>query len=77
VVDGRLSVSFSLSTSRPSQLELLDVGGRMLRRIEVGSLGPGNHLVDLSPGNRMVPGVYIVRLAQDGRYLIRRVAILR
>lgn len=77
VTDGRLLVSFSLPTAHPSQLDLLDIGGRVLRRIEVGTLGVGNHIVDLSPGTRMVPGVYFVRLAQDGRLLTQRIAILR
>jgi hypothetical protein len=77
VVDGRLTVSFSLSTVHASQIELLDIGGRVLRRVEVGTLGVGNHLVDMSPGTRMVPGVYFIRLTQDGRHLIQRVAVLR
>jgi hypothetical protein len=77
VVDGRLSVSFSLTTAHRSQLELLDIAGRVRRSIEVGALGAGNHLVDLSPGSRVVPGVYFIRLVQDGRRLIQRVTILR
>ncbi len=60
-----LQVSFSLPSAAPAKLELIDVAGRAVEIIEVGSLGAGNHVTRL--GNKQVrSGVYLVRLTQAG-----------
>ncbi len=64
---GHVTVAFSLAADGPASLEVLDVAGRRLVHREVGSMGPGNHMLPLGPGFRPAPGVYIVRLLQGDR----------
>jgi hypothetical protein len=72
----RLLVSFSLPSSSPARLELLDVAGRRVALREVGSLGAGAHQVRL--GSDAPPsGVYFLRLIQGGSLASHRVAIVR
>jgi hypothetical protein len=71
----RMAVSFTLPSSEPATLELLDVSGRRWLDREVGSLGAGAHRVELSTGGRVPPGLYFLRLAQGGRVASSRVAI--
>lgn len=71
----RMAVSFTLPSSEPATLELLDVSGRRWLDREVGSLGAGAHRVELSTAGRVPPGLYFLRLAQGGRVASSRVAI--
>ena len=50
-------------------------GRRVLTR-EVGSLGPGRHAVKLGSTRAVPAGIYWVRLAQNGRALTARAAIV-
>ena len=75
---GAVTVSFTLPSTAPATLELLDVAGRRLISRDVGSLGAGQHLVRLDDGAaRLNPGVYFVRLSTGGHQLISRGAIVR
>ena len=71
-----LVVAFTLPSSRPATLDLVDVAGRNVRRHEVGSLGPGSHTVSLGEAGSFPAGVYWLRLAQDGRWVSRRATVL-
>jgi hypothetical protein len=72
----RLIVEFVLPTAAPARLELLDVSGRRVVIREVGSLGAGDHRVDLAPEHRLAPGLYLVRLTQSANVRVTRVAVL-
>ena len=72
-----LWVSFVLPNASPGTLSLVDVTGRVARAMNVGSLGPGRHLVNLGNGQRFTPGVYLVRLVQGARVATRRVVVLK
>jgi hypothetical protein len=72
-----LNVAFSLPQARPATLMLLDVSGRELTAREVGSLGPGRHLVRLDAAGHTPPGIYWLRLTQGGRSLVRRGVVVR
>jgi hypothetical protein len=74
---GALTVAFTLPSWAPATLELLDVGGRRLIGREVGSLGAGGHLLRLDDGLRLAPGMYWLRLTQNGRALIKRGVAVR
>ena len=76
-VGGALTVAFSLKGAEPAELELIDVSGRRVATQEVGSLGPGRHVLNLAEGLRIQPGIYIVRLTEAGHSLTQRVAALR
>jgi hypothetical protein len=72
-----LKVSFSLPDALPATLALVDISGRLVRNSEVGSLGAGPHVVDLAAGDRLPPGIYLVRLMRAGRTLTTRVSVIR
>jgi hypothetical protein len=72
----RLSVAFTLPTSAPAWLQLVDVGGRRVVEREVGSLGAGRHAADLGEGRRLAPGLYLVRLMQGTSIRARLVVVL-
>jgi hypothetical protein len=71
-----LTVAFSLPGGDPATLALFDLGGRVLRTIDVGGLGAGTHSVDLASGLDLTPGVYWIRLTQGGRVLTRKAALV-
>lgn len=73
---GRLTVSFSLPGPSAARLDLLDVGGRRVASLEVGSLGAGRHQVRLGEDRPLHAGLYFVRLCQGRDIATARVAIL-
>jgi hypothetical protein len=62
-----LMLSFSLPSAEPAMLELFDLGGRRLFGREVGSLGAGQHRLDMGAGAALRAGVYVLRLTQGQR----------
>jgi hypothetical protein len=72
----RLDVWFTLPGREPATLELFDLGGRRVARREVGSLGPGEHMVTLGSMPRLRPAMYFVRLTRGDARLVVRVALL-
>jgi hypothetical protein len=73
----QLSVAFTLPTTAPATLELVDVSGRRVAERKVGSLGAGRHTLDLGQGQHFAPGLYLVRLTQGTNTRTTRVAVLR
>jgi hypothetical protein len=69
-------VSFSLGSSAPASLQLIDVAGREWLSREVGSLGAGAHQINLVAAGRVPPGLYFVRLSQAGSVALSRVAVV-
>lgn len=74
---GELSVSFALASASAARLELLDVAGRRVLFREVGSLGPGQHVLRLDEAKGLPAGIYSVRLVQGTREMVARAAIVR
>jgi hypothetical protein len=72
---GASRLGFSLPSNDPATLEVYSVDGRRVLTREVGSLGAGSHFVELSPG-LVRPGVYWIRVTQQGRSLTKRGVIL-
>ena len=74
----RLGVAFTLPSAASATLELLDVAGRRVVRREVGGMGPGAHVLDLSnAAAELHSGVYTIRLTQAGRTRTGKVTIVR
>ena len=71
----RMSVAFTLPSDAPARLELMDVSGRRVLGRDVGALGAGEHLIDLTTSGRVEPGLYFLRLTQAGRVASSRVAV--
>ena len=68
-------ISLALPDATPATLELLDVAGRQLARLQVE--GVGEHpRVNVSEGLALEPGIYLVRLTHGGRSLTRRVTVV-
>ncbi|MCC6348419.1 MAG: VCBS repeat-containing protein [Candidatus Eisenbacteria bacterium] len=73
---GDFSVSLALPQGgRGARLELLDLAGRRVAEVPLGSYGPGVHAVPLRSAG-LHPGVYLVRLAGHGALSTRKVALL-
>jgi hypothetical protein len=70
------SVAFTLASSEPATLEVVDVTGRRLMGRSVGALGPGRHQVRLDERS-LDPGVYWVRLSQAGRMASTKASVVR
>lgn len=74
---GALTVCFTLPSGTAASLELLDVAGRRIAAREVGSLGAGQHTLDLGEGQHLAPGLYLVRLTQGANTRVKRVVVLK
>ena len=62
-----MKIAFSLATDDSATLEVYSVKGRCVLRRQVGSLGVGNHVIDLRRDGDIRPGVYWLRLTQLGK----------
>jgi hypothetical protein len=74
---GTIHTWFSLPSRDPATLELIDVTGRRVAWREVGSLGPGRHTMALGSSTQLRPGLYFLRLTQNGRVMNARAALVR
>ena len=70
-------VHFSLPDAASAQLEILDITGRRIALRQVGTLGPGDHILPLGLTRRIEPGIYIIRLTRKDGRLTRRAVVLR
>jgi len=74
---GRLAVEFVLRDASPARLELLDVAGRVLRTRDIASPSQGGRSLEFSDAAALRPGIYFLRLLQNGSEARARVAITR
>jgi hypothetical protein len=70
-------VGLTLPSDRPARVELFDVAGRVVAARDLGALGAGPHRVRLGVSSTLAPGIYWVRLAQDGAVAFLKAAVLR
>jgi hypothetical protein len=71
-----LHVRFRIPAPRPAALELYDLAGRRLYVADAGTLGVGEHVLDLDPDNRLEPGIYFVTLTDGHERLTARAVVL-
>jgi len=69
-------VSLTLATSEPARLEVIDLAGRRLGAREIGSLGPGEHVVSFPELAASPAGIYWVRLTQGARTARTKAAVM-
>lgn len=69
-------VSFSLDRSGPARLEAVDLTGRRVSHVEFHGTA-GRHLHRLDGGERLAPGIYLLRLTQAGRTASTRLTVIR
>jgi len=72
-----LRIAFTLPDAAPAHLSVVDVAGRVVRSRDVGGLGGGAHVVDLSAGAPLPAGVYLVHLTRGAEALTARAVIVR
>ena len=72
-----LSVAFSLPDAAPARLDVLDLAGRRIAGRDVGALGAGPHVVDLTAGRELPAGLYWLRLERGGRTLTAKAVVIR
>jgi hypothetical protein len=70
-------VRFRLPDAASAALEVFDLRGRRTLLREVGGMGAGDHVLDLSREAGLAPGMYWMRLTHDGRSLVARGAVVR
>lgn len=74
----RATIEFVLPARAPAMLEVLDLQGRRVASREVGHMGPGRATVTLTDGGPPLrPGIYVVRLTQNGLSASRKGVVVR
>jgi hypothetical protein len=74
--DEVLTLGYSLADANDARLEMLDVTGRVVQRMQLASTGPGRHSAQVSTPRGFSPGVYWLRLTQSGRTTLRSMVVL-
>jgi hypothetical protein len=72
-----LVVSFSLPDAQSATLELIDLAGRRVRSLDVGTMGPGQHTASFGRSGPLASGVYMVRLLHGGRALVSKCVVMK
>lgn len=70
-------VAFTLDSSEPASLELIDAAGRVVVAEANLNLGPGRHVHNLWKADRLRPGFYVLRLQQMERLVTTSAIIVR
>ena len=76
-VVGSPEVELTLGTGAPARVEVLDVAGRRIESRDLAGLGAGPHTLRLGASEALAPGLYWLRLTQDGREARARMLVLR
>jgi len=76
-VDGTIRLLLTLPPDEPVEVRLLDITGRRLDRHALAAGGSREESLQLSPGSRLRPGVYVVQVTGRTSTLTRRVVVLR
>ena len=77
LVSGAFAVRFTLGNETHAVLNVVDISGRRIASVEVGSLGPGPHTVDIDRVQRVPAGLYVIRLTNGNRTLSSKAAVMR
>jgi hypothetical protein len=75
-VAGALELELSLRSAAPARLEVLDLAGRSLASRDLTGVGPGTVTLRLDSTARLAPGLYWLRLTQNGRDARARMLVL-
>ena len=54
-----------------------DLAGRRILARDVDTLGAGDHVVDLTEGLKLAPGVYLLRLTRGDESVTARAVVIR
>jgi hypothetical protein len=59
-----IRVAISLPSAGPAKLQLVDISGRIVISESLDGFTPGDHTIEINPGETLSRGVYFVRLSQ-------------
>ena len=76
-VAGSPQLELVLGSSAPARVEVLDLAGRRIAASDLAGLGAGSHTLRLDAAAARAPGLYWLRLTQDGRDARARMLVLR
>ena len=71
-----LTLAYSSAGGEAPRLELLDVAGRAVVRLDLGRQAPGHHVAELKRPANLPPGLYWLRLAQSGHAVFARIVFM-
>jgi hypothetical protein len=74
-LSGELTISLSLATAEPAEIQLIDAAGRQV--ITRAIAGTGRHTVRLTRSEGLPAGVYMIRLRQGPHTLRVKAVVLR
>jgi hypothetical protein len=77
LVDGALSLEYSLPGAGEARFELIDVAGRRWFARDLGAPGAGRHTVSLREARALPAGLYFARLLHEGASRLQRVIVCR
>jgi hypothetical protein len=75
--EGGVDIAFTLASSAPASLEVLDVAGRRVEVHDLAGLGPGDHALRIGARAKLSPGHYWVRIRQGDRSAVRNAIVIR
>lgn len=72
-----IAASIALPRGAPAQLDVLDVTGRRIGNLSLGSLEPGEQTVQFTPQQRLRSGIYFVRVHQGAQARVARIVVIQ
>ncbi len=73
--DRDVDVSFTLPTSAPATVELIDLAGRVVA-VHRAAAKPGRQMIRLGDGGVLPAGIYLVRLRQGALAAVRKLCVV-
>lgn len=70
------TISFTLAQSSDATIEVFNLLGQEVRRIEFGRIGSGEHQVTFD-GTGLASGIYFYRLSADGQSQLKKMVLLK
>ena len=75
-VGGRIALALTLPDAAQAAVTLFDLAGREVERQAIHSSGDGRADVTLGGGERLRPGLYMIRVTSDAATVTRRVVVI-
>jgi hypothetical protein len=70
-------VEITLGDTGPARLEVLDMAGRRVDSRDLSGFTPGRHALVIDATTKLAPGLYWLRLTQNGMSAHARAVVLR
>lgn len=67
------TLSFYLPTAKDMTIELTDVTGRLVKKVQKKAYSEGENMIEIDAGNSLKNGIYFLRIASEGGYLVKKI----